>query len=80
MKFHSGCKNFDNQPRSGNPQTEDSEAVLQAIETNPVSSIWRVSGVVGIPQLTVVHHLHDRGKSFWSSRIEPYVTKILQNF
>ena len=37
-KFCSGCKNPNNQARSVRPETVDSETVLQAIETNPVSS------------------------------------------
>ena len=38
-KFHSGCKNLNNQARSGSPKPVDSETVLQAIEANPGSSI-----------------------------------------
>ena len=31
-KFSSGCNNHDNQARSSRPKSEDSEAVLQAID------------------------------------------------
>ena len=43
-KFCWGCKNLNSQVRSGKPKTIDSEVVLQAIEANPMSSSWRVSG------------------------------------
>ena len=33
-------KNLDTHLRSGKSKTEDSEAVLQGIKTNPVSSTW----------------------------------------
>ena len=36
--FHSGCKKFDDQARSGSPKTRDSKAVLQPIKVNLVSS------------------------------------------
>ena len=37
-KFCSGCKDLDNQARSAKSKTNDSEAVLLAIEANLVSS------------------------------------------
>ena len=37
-KFCSGCKNLDDQTRSGRPKTVDSEAMLQAIEVIPTSN------------------------------------------
>ena len=44
--FLLGCKNFDNQARSGRPKSVDCEAILQAIETNLVnSSTQRISGI-----------------------------------
>ena len=58
----------------------DSKAVLQAMEANPLSSIWRVSGELSLSQSSVVYHLHDLGKSIQSCQIVPHVTKILQNF
>ena len=47
-KFHSRCKNLDDQAKSGWPKTMNSEAVLQAIEANSVCSIQRVSSEIGI--------------------------------
>ena len=47
----------------------DSEAVLQTIEVNPVSSTQRVSGKLSISQSSVVCHLHDlSGKRIRSSK------------
>ena len=79
--FHLGCKNLDNQARSGSPKTKtvESEAMLQAIEANSTSSSRRESGKLSISQFRVVHHLHDLGKSIWSYRIMLCVAKILQN-
>ena len=37
-KFCTGCKNLNDQARSGRPKTTESEAMLQAIEANPASS------------------------------------------
>ena len=68
-KFHSGCKNADDQARKGWPKTVDSEAVLQTIKANPVSSIWRILGKLGISQSRVVCHLHDPSKSIQRCRI-----------
>ena len=42
-KFCSGWKNLDNQVISDKHKTVNSEAVLQKIEANPVSSPWRIS-------------------------------------
>ena len=42
--------NLNNQTRSGRPKTLGSEAMLQTIEANPVSSTQRVSGELGISQ------------------------------
>ena len=39
---------------SSKPKTMDSLVVLKVIETNPVSSTWRVSGELGILQFSVV--------------------------
>ena len=36
-KFHSTCKNLDDQARSGRPKTMDYEAVLQTIDANRVA-------------------------------------------
>ena len=43
-KFQSVYKNLHNQVKSARPKTMDSEAMLLAIEANPLSSTWRVSG------------------------------------
>ena len=56
-----------------NDPTVDFEAMLQAIEANPVSSILRVSGELSILQSSVVHHLHNSGKSICHSQIVPHV-------
>ena len=42
-KFCLGCKNIDKQARSGRHKSMDSEAVLQVIEANMMSSTWRLS-------------------------------------
>ena len=60
-KFHSCCKNLENQTRSSRPKTVDSEPVLQAIEANPASSIRRISSKLGISQSSMVCHLHVGG-------------------
>ena len=60
--FCLGCKNLDDQARTGRLKIVDSEVVLQAIETNPTGSIQRVSGELSISQSRVVH-FHDLGKS-----------------
>ena len=48
MEFHLGCKNLDDQAKSGRPETINSKAVFQATEANPVSSIQWVSGKLSI--------------------------------
>ena len=58
-KFHSGCKNLDDQVRSGKPKTAGSDAVLTDIKANPESSAWRVSGELGILLSSVVCNLHN---------------------
>ena len=62
-KFHLGCKNLDEQAKSGRPKTVDSEALLQVIEANPASYTQRVSGELSISQSTVVCCLHNFSKS-----------------
>ena len=47
-KFCVGCKNLDDQVKSGRAQTMESKGVLQAIGKDPVSSSQRVSGEFGI--------------------------------
>ena len=55
-KFHSGCKNLDDQVWPGRAKTMDSKVVLQAIESNLVSITCRVSGELSIPQSSLMHH------------------------
>ena len=62
-KFRSGYRNLDDKARLDKPKTMDSEAVLQVIEPNPVSSTRRVSGELCISLFSVVHYIHDLGKS-----------------
>ena len=57
----------------------NSELVLQSLERNPESSTRGVSGEVGISLSNRIRHLHNLGKSTWSSQIMAYVHKILQN-
>ena len=59
-KFYSGCMNIDDQTRSGWSKTK---AVLKAIEANPLSNAWRVSGELGNSQSSVLHHVYDLGKN-----------------
>ena len=68
-------QNLDNRARSGGSKTVDSEAVLGAIEENPVSCTWRVSGELGIPQSSVVCYLYDHGESIWNCQIVLQVKK-----
>ena len=77
-RFCSGC-NPNNQARSDKPKSVDSEVMLQAIRANQASSLWRVSGELGILQSRVVCHHNSLGRSIRSCRIVPYTTKILQN-
>ena len=65
-KFCSSSKNQDHQAKPGRPNSMDSEAMLQVIEANLVSSIWRVSGKLDISQSSGVHYLHDLGEIIWS--------------
>ena len=46
-KFFSGCKNLYNQASASRSKGEDSEVVLQDMETNLASSTQRVSGEIG---------------------------------
>ena len=65
-KFCLGSKNPNIQRESDKPKIPVSKAMLQTIEGKLVSSIQRVSGELGISQSSVVHHLHDFGKSIWN--------------
>ena len=79
-KFRSSRKNFDHQTKSARHKNVDSEAVLQAIKTNPASSTRREFGELDILQSVVVCFFHNHGKNIQNCRIVHYVTKILQNF
>ena len=72
-KICSDNKNLDNQTRSFRLKSMNSEAVLQAIEANPVSITWRVSGELDISQSSVVRHDHVLGKSIQSCWIAPHL-------
>ena len=71
-KFRSGCKKLDDLARLGRPKTEDSEAVLQVVEANPVRSDGRVSGEISSSLSSGVRHHHDLDKC----RFVPHGTKI----
>ena len=72
MKFCLGCKNLNDESRSGRPKTMDSEV----IEANLV----RLSGKLNIAQSTVVCHLHDFCKGIQNCHVLVHITKILQHF
>ena len=74
-----GCKNLNNQAKSGRPRSMDSETMLQAIETNLASSTWRVSGELSISQSSLVYYLHDLSKSIHSCQIVPHSIKMMEN-
>ena len=59
-KFNLSCKNLNNLARSGRTKTMPK---FQGIEANLARSTRRVSGEVSISQFSVVHHLHNIGKS-----------------
>ena len=58
-KFCSVCKYLDDHAKSGMDKTVDSEAVLQAIESNLVSCIQRTLSEFSISQSNVACHLPD---------------------
>ena len=76
-KFPSGCKNLHDKEKSGRRKTVDSQAVLLAIKTNPVSSTQRTLGELIISQPSVVY---DPGIIIRTCRIVPHVIKLLRNF
>ena len=65
-KFRSVWKNLNDQPRLGRPETVDSDAVIQAIETNQESCTQRVSDELSISLFSVVYHLYDFDQSIQS--------------
>ena len=54
MKFLLRCNKFDNQVRLEGLKAMDSEAMLQVIQANLMSSTKRVSGELSIAQSSVV--------------------------
>ena len=62
QNFRSGFKNLNDQARSDEPKSGDSEAMFQSIVTN-YSSPRRVSGELTISKSRVIHHLHELGKN-----------------
>ena len=48
-------------------KTLDLKSMLQAIETDLVSNIWKVSGELCISQSSVVCHLHNLGKNCYQN-------------
>ena len=63
-KFHTDCKELDNQARSDCPKAGDPEAVLQTVD--PAINNQRVSGDLGISQSNVAHQLYLPGKGIWN--------------
>ena len=76
-KFRTGCKNLDDQVRSGMPKIVDSEVLPKTTEANRASSSWRVSGELGILQFSIIHHLQ---KHLEVPNRASRINKILQNF
>ena len=76
-KFRSGCKNFDDQARSGRPKRVDFEAMLPAIEANPVISS-QASSASNSPVLFVIFPTPAKNiRKYW---IKSHITKFLQTF
>ena len=64
----SGCKNLNDQAKSGRPKTVDSRMVLQPIEANPASSTQKLLIKLGISQSNVFCHPYNLGNSIWSCK------------
>ena len=71
-RFNEGHTNLNDEPRSGRPKTVDSEALLNAVEATPSTSIRRLSAELCIPQTSVFRHLHVLGKINKSCREVPH--------
>ena len=78
QKFCLGGTNLNNQARSGKPETMNSEAVLQVIQTNLASSTLRVSVESNFSLSSVGSRFHDFDKSIQSCQIGPHDCKILK--
>ena len=76
-KFHSGCKNLNNQAKLGQFKSMDSDTMLQAIKANPASSTRRITGKLCISQSSVVHHFHNFSKNILNCQNVFQVIKIL---
>ena len=61
-RFNEGDIDLGDNARSGRPTTVDSEAIREAVETNPSISTRRLSTELDIPQTSIVRHLHALGK------------------
>ncbi|CAD5220683.1 unnamed protein product [Bursaphelenchus xylophilus] len=61
-RFNDGDTDLEDKTHSGRPTTVDSEAIREAVETNPSVSTRRLAAELGIPQTSVVRHLHALGK------------------
>ena len=61
-KFDNGDIDLEDKTRSGRPSTVNSEAISKAIEANPSTSTRTLSAELGIPQTSIVRHLHTLGK------------------
>ena len=62
-KFRSGCKNLDEQARSGRSKKWILRP-FRAIETNEASSTRKISGELSISQFSMVRHLHELGQKY----------------
>ena len=80
VKTHSRCKNIDDQARSSRPKIVDFEAVLQAIEANPASSVCRVSGELVIETVCDSSPSRLQRKHPELPNCTSHTSKILQNF
>lgn len=76
--FCEGRTSLEDCPRSGRPQEVDSEALNAAVEANPCASTRRLSNDLGIPQTSVVEHLHRMGKVYRSCRLIPHELSAAQ--
>ena len=68
-----GCKNLNDQTRSGKHKTTDFKAMLKDILANPGSSTLRVSGELRISQFSVIHYLDNLCKSIENYQILLYI-------
>ena len=62
------------------PKTVDSEAMLEAIEANLLSSAQRISGELRISQSSLVSHLHNLNKCIWNCKLFLALPKYCKTF